>query len=163
MSHSRANQRLSLELFHYLQAQHPIIVITIGADGEPWADIVSWVMAADDHTIRVVIGSQRPSVANIRANGRTALQILGGGLAYEIRGTARVIKERCESIRFPQTMVELSVESVRENMYPANFVTGDVPVTWPESTNGHHEQWNSAIVEEMKTICSSVLPKNNEP
>ncbi len=163
MSHSRADQRLSPELFDYLKAHHPIVVITVGPDGRPSADMVSWVLAVDADVIRLAIGSQRPSVTNIRANGVLALQVLGCGLAYEIKGAARIIKERCESIRFPQAMVELSVDSLRENMYPANFVTGDVPVSWPESTHGHHEQWNSAIAEEMKTTCSSVLPKNNKP
>ncbi len=71
-------------------------------------------------------------------------------LAYEIKGTAQIIKEWCESFRFPQMMIELRVDSVRENMYPANFVIGDVPVGWPESTDAHHGAWNAAIAEEMR-------------
>lgn len=150
MSHAQAEQRLSPELFSYLQAHHPIVVVTVGADGGPATDMVSWVLAMDEHTVRLVVGSQRPAVANIRANGMAALQILGCDLAYEIKGTARIIKERCESFRFPQMMIELRVNSVRENMYPANFVTGDVPVGWPESTDAHHGAWNAAITEEMR-------------
>jgi hypothetical protein len=156
MTHPRVDRHLSPELFDYLQAQHPLVVITVGEDGGPRADVVSWVLAVDDRTIRVVVGAQRPSVANVRANGRMALQILGRALACEIRGTARIIKERCEAVRFPQTMIELRVDSVRENMYPANFVAGDVPVSWPESTHGHHAQWNIAVAEEMRMTCSSV-------
>lgn len=150
MSHSPTDGRLSPELFSYLQAHHPIVVVTVGADGGPATDMVSWVLAVDDHTVRLVVGSQRPAVANIRANGMAAVQILGCGLAYEIKGTARIIKERCESFRFPQMMIELRVDSVRENMYPANFVIGDVPVGWPESTDAHHGAWNAAIAEEMQ-------------
>lgn len=155
MSHARVERGLSPELFDYLQTQHPLVIITIGADGGPCADMVSWVLAVDDCTIRVVIGAQRPSVANIRANGLMALQILGRGLAYEIRGAAYIVKARCEAIRFPQTMIEMRVTSVRENMYPANVVAGDVPVAWPESTHGHHEAWNDAVAAEMRTTCSS--------
>lgn len=150
MTHSQADQRLSPALFSYLQAHHPIVVVTVGADGGPATDMVSWVLAVDDHTVRLVVGSQRPAVTNIRANGMAALQVLGRGLAYEIKGAARIIKERCESFRFPQMMIEMRVESVRENMYPANFITGDVPVGWPESTDAHHNAWNAAIAEEMR-------------
>ncbi len=150
MSRSRANERLSPELLDYLRAPHPLVVITLAPDGRPSADVVSWALALDDVTVRLVIGSQRPSVANVRANGVLAVQVLGRELAYEIKGAARILKERCESIRFPQTMVELSVDSVRENMDPANFITGDVPVCWPESTRTHHAAWDVAVVEEMR-------------
>jgi hypothetical protein len=47
-------------------------------------------------------------------------------------------------------MIELKIESIRENMYPANTVAGNIPVSWPESTNGHHDQWNRSIAEEMR-------------
>ncbi|MDP7643164.1 MAG: pyridoxamine 5'-phosphate oxidase family protein [Anaerolineales bacterium] len=151
---SRDSDRLSAELSDYLQSQHPFVVVTISEDGWPCAEVVSWIWARDDRTVRMVIGAQRQSVANIRANSLTALQILGAKLAYEVRGKARVIKERCESIVFPQTMVELAVDSVRENMYPANSVTGDVPVSWPESTDSHHHEWNVAIDVEMRTAAS---------
>ncbi len=141
---------LSPELFEYLQTHHPLVVLTVDESGCPCADMISWVVAADERTVRLAIGSQRPSVAHIRANGLAALQIIGPRLACEIQGTAQVIRERCESVRFPQTMVELRVESVRDNMYPANFVIGDVPVGWPHSTDGYHEQWNQAMAEEMR-------------
>lgn len=141
---------LTPELFAYLQTQHPVIIITVDADGWPCAELVSWVLAVDERTIRLAIGSQRRSVANARANSRLVVQLIGPGLACEIRGAARIIRERCKSVRFPQTLVELHVESIRENMYPANFVTDDVPVGWPESTNGHHQQWDKAIAEEMR-------------
>lgn len=148
---TRVGDQLSPEILDYLQSQHPFVVITHGDDGWPCADVVSWIFAPDEQTIRMVIGAKRPSVANIRLRRETTLQILGEGLAYEIKGTARVIKERCESIRFPQSMVEVRVTSIRENMYPANFVTGDVPVSWPETTDAHHHEWNTAVAEEMRT------------
>jgi hypothetical protein len=150
LSRLPSDGRLSPELFSYLQAHHPIVVVTVGADGRPAADLVSWVLALDDHTVRLVIGVQRPAATNIRTTGLASLQVLGRGLAYEVKGSARIIKERCESIRFPQMMVELRVDSVRENMYPANFVTGDVPVGWPESTETYHSAWNAAIADEMR-------------
>jgi len=148
---TRLGDRLSPEIVDYLQCQHPFVVITNGEDGWPCADVVSWILALDEQTIRLAIGAQRPSVANIRRRHEITLQIFGSRLSYEIKGTGRVIKERCESIRFPQAMVELKVVSIRENMYPANFVTGDLPVSWPESTDGHHHEWNRAIAEEMRT------------
>jgi hypothetical protein len=151
---SKDNQRLSPDLFEYLQNHHPIVVITVDSEGEPCADIVSWVLALDEQTIRLVIGSRRLSIANTRDPGTMALQILGANLAYEIKGTALIIKERCESVRFPQTMVERKVFSVRENMYPANFIVDDLPVSWPESTDTHHHEWNLAISEEMRQVTS---------
>ena len=146
---SQADQRLSPELFDYLQMHHPFVVITIDEDGDPCAEMVSWIQAIDASTIRLAIGSRRRSVENIRGGRAVVLQILGAKLAYEIKGSARIIKERCESVRFPQTMVELKVLSVRENMYPANFIVDDLPVSWPESTDTQHHEWNVAITEEM--------------
>lgn len=147
---SEAATHLSDELFVYLQTQHPFVIITLDPDGTPCAEMVSWVAALDGHTIRVAIGSQRRSVRNIREREATALQILGPGLACEIKGRARVIKDRCVGVRFPQTLVEMHVQSVRDNMYPANFVTADVPVGWPNSTHEHHQEWNSAIQAELR-------------
>lgn len=151
---SKDYQRLSPDLFEYLQNHHPIVVITVDSEGEPCADIVSWVHAINEKTIRLVIGSRRLSIANTRDRGTMALQILGANLAFEIKGTARIIKERCESVRFPQTMVELKVLSVRENMYPANFIVDDLPVSWLESTDKHHHEWNLEISEEMRQVTS---------
>jgi flavin reductase (DIM6/NTAB) family NADH-FMN oxidoreductase RutF len=141
---------LAGDLLAYLQTQHPVVVITLDPDGTPCAEMVSWVVAPDVGTIRLAIGSQRRTVRNVRERGAIALQILGAGLACEVKGRARVVKERCESVRFPQTLVEVRVESVRDNMYPANFVTGDVPVGWPGSTEGHHQGWNAAIEAELR-------------
>jgi hypothetical protein len=149
---TRIGDRLSPEILDYLRSQHPFVIITHGQDGWPCADVVSWILALDEQTIRMVVGTQRPTVANIRGRNEMTLQILGSRLSYEIKGTGQVIKERCESIRFPQAMVELKVVSIRENMYPANFVTGDVPVGWPETTDAHHHEWNRAIAEEMRTM-----------
>jgi hypothetical protein len=147
---ARTGKTLSKEILDYLQTQHPFIVITVGEDDWPCPEVVSWIWGKDESTIRLVIGSQRHAVANIRRNGHAVLQILGPNLAYEIRGLARIIKDRCESIRFPQTMIEMQVNAVNENMYPANFVTGDLPVSWPETTNTHHKEWNIAVGEEMR-------------
>jgi hypothetical protein len=146
----RVDSNLSPELFDYLQDQHPFIVITNGGDGWPCAEMVSWIVAIDLQTIRMVIGSQRQSVSNLRSDSSMTLQLIGPGLSYEIKGMARLIKERCESLRFPQTMIELKVESIRGNMYPANTAAGDIPVSWPESTNEYHDQWNQSIAEEMR-------------
>lgn len=147
---TRSSDRLPPELLDYLQEQHPFAACTVGENGWPCVEMVSWIWARDAHTVRMVIRSQRQSVANIRANGMAAVQILGPELSYEIRGETRIIKERCDSLRFPQTMVEMAVSAVRENMYPANTVAGDVAVTWPESTDKHHHEWNKAIAEEMR-------------
>lgn len=147
---SRAGDCLAPNLLDYLQTHHPFVLITLDGNGFPSADVLSWLLAVDEHRIRLMVGSQRPSVANIRADVRATLQVLGRGMAYEIKGTARVIKERCESVRFPQTMLELRVDSVRENMYPANFVMSDVPVSWPASTDLHHHGWDEAVAEEMR-------------
>jgi hypothetical protein len=74
---SYVDQRLSPELFDYLQMHHPFVVTTIDEDADPWAEMGSWIQAFDASTIRLVTGSRRRSVENIRGGRTVALQIQG--------------------------------------------------------------------------------------
>ncbi|MFQ6014706.1 MAG: pyridoxamine 5'-phosphate oxidase family protein [Anaerolineae bacterium] len=142
---------LPKELMDHLNEPNILVVATADDEGKPAVDLLSWVMARDSKTVRLVISPHCSGGKNLLANGRAALQLLGTNLAYEVRGTAKLVKEQCESVKFPETMFDLNVEQVEENMFPATHLTGAIPYARDEGTEELHRELDAAIAEEMRT------------
>lgn len=138
-------------VMEHLREANVVIVATISDEGQFATELLSWVWPMDTKTVRLVISPNFPGGINLAANGRAALQIIGDKLTYEVLGTARMVKERCESVKFPETMYDLMVEEVRENMFPATHLIGSIPYARDEGTEELHKQLDEVMYAEIKS------------
>jgi hypothetical protein len=148
---ARKTNQLSEKLIDHLKQANVVIIATVGNDGQPALDLLSWLWPMDDKTVRLVISPNLVGGVNLATNGRAALQIIGDELCCEIRGMVRLVKQRCDSVNFPETMYDLTVEEVRENMIPASRLTGVIPFGRNPGTEELHKQLDSAMYAEIQS------------
>jgi predicted pyridoxine 5'-phosphate oxidase superfamily flavin-nucleotide-binding protein len=137
-------------LIEHLRQPNVVVVATLAEDGKPSLDLLSWVWPMDAGTVRLVISPNFPGGINMRANGKATLQLLDNDLSYEVRGMTRLVKESCESVRFPEAMFDLTVEEVRANMFPATHLTGPIPYARDAGTEVLHKQLDEAMYGEIR-------------
>ncbi|MBW8012725.1 MAG: hypothetical protein FVQ83_16025 [Chloroflexi bacterium] len=138
------------EVMEHLRGPHVVIVSTLSNDGEINMELLSWVLPMDSKTVRMVINPNFPGGVNLRENGKSSLQLIGENMTVEMRGQSHVVKEQCESVKFAETIIDFVVEEGRVNMFPANYLTGSIPVAPNAGTEGLHEELDELIYAEMK-------------
>ena len=60
-----------------LQGGHPVVLATVDAEGAPMTTLVTWILAVDDRTLRVVTGGS--ALVNIRDRPAVSLEVIGDG------------------------------------------------------------------------------------
>jgi hypothetical protein len=81
----------------------------------PHAIPISTAVRVADDTIRFALGRRREMLRRLREDGRTALLVMGEGLAFSAYGTAAVVAERLE-VADTVVAVELHVERVQDHL-----------------------------------------------
>ena len=148
---SKPKTELPEDAIEHLKQPNVVMIATASEDGSPSLDLLSWLWPMDTKTVRLVISPNFPGGINLAQNGLATLQICDDRLTYEVKGKARLVKEQCESVKFPETMYDLIVEDVRENMIPATHLTGPIPYARDEGTEELHEELDDGIYAEMKS------------
>lgn len=138
-------------VMEHLRQANVVVVATVSDEGRLALELLSWVWPMDSKTVRLVISPNFPGGINLAANGKTALQIIGENLAYEVRGTSHLVKKQCESVKFPETMYDLVVEEVRANTIPASHLAGSIPLARDEGTEELHQELDAAMYEEIRS------------
>lgn len=149
---SNTKTELPETVIQHLKQSNVVMIATTSEDGSPSMDLLSWLWPMDAKTIRLVISPNFPGGINLAKNGLATLQIIGEKLTYEVCGKVLLVKERCESVKFPETMYDLIVEEVRENMFPASHLIGPIPYARDEGTEELHKELDEAIYGEIKSI-----------
>lgn len=139
------------EVIEHLRGANVVVVATVSDTGQLAMELLSWVWPMDSKTVRLVISPNFPGGVNLAENGQAALQILDDKLCYEVTGKARLVKERCESVKFPETMYDLIVEGVRTNTIPASHPAGPIPLARDEGTEELHKELDQAMYAEIKS------------
>ena len=103
------------ELVQFLIGGQTCVVASVDPEGRPVTSIMTWVVARDTQTVAIAVDSRSRALANVRANGQLAVEVLGDDLCYGLRGTAVIEKETMTSAPFPCALVALKVEDVRDH------------------------------------------------
>lgn len=106
------------DLVAWLAGGKIVVVATIDAEGWPYTMIMNWAVATDPNTVRLSIDRRTTTLKNIEANGRVTIEVLGDGLAYAVRGSARVILDVMQHAPIPSAMVEVGVDRVKKDLVP---------------------------------------------
>jgi hypothetical protein len=123
MSSGQPKAEMPPELVEFLSGGRLVVGSTIDAEGAPYTMVMNSVMALDASTIRFCLDRRTHTLKNIEANGQMMLEIIGDGIIFGVRGTARVIREQMDHAPIPSAMVELSVEAVKRDLPPGVLVT----------------------------------------
>ncbi|MDP7643165.1 MAG: hypothetical protein QGG60_00540 [Anaerolineales bacterium] len=139
------------EVMEHLRGANVVLVATMSDESQLALELLSWIWPMDAKTVRLVISPNFPGGINLAANGKTALQVIGDNLCYEVRGTSHLVKEQCDSVKFPETMYDMAVEEVRTNTIPASHPSGSIPLIRDEGTEDLHKELDAAMYEEIKS------------
>lgn len=156
MASGRPQAEMPDDLVHYLAGGRLVVVATVDADGWPYTMVMNWAAAKDSHTVRLSMDRRTHSLKNVETNGRVMLEVIGDGLIYGVRGTARVIQAEMRHAPIPSAMVEVSVEHVKRDLPPGVIIEGPV-FRW-----GALEPFMSPLdplgIEELKTYEAGAAP-----
>ena len=128
-----------------LRAGAPAIVLSVGADGFSHA-AMTWAVAPARARVRFIVDCGSTSEANLRRDGRAALQVVGpGDVLALIKGPARERRARIEGAAFPMAMWEMTVAQVKDQSWGPVAVS---PLTY---------QWRGPEAETLRRMEQAVL------
>jgi Pyridoxamine 5'-phosphate oxidase len=116
----------------FLQGGHSVVVTTVDEQGRPWTGVMSWARARDARTILLIMARASESLHNIRVNGQMMLQILGDNFTYGVRGRARIVQESIEGAPVPASVVEMTVDYVKDDLTPGREFRAQIESRWPD-------------------------------
>ncbi len=120
----RLSGEMPSDLVDYLAGGKIVVVATVDDDGSPYTMIMNWALALDAKTLRLSLDRRTQTLRNVEANGRVMVEVIGDGLAYGVRGTARVIIEEMRHAPVPSAMVEVAVDMVKRDLVPGVEIEG---------------------------------------
>jgi hypothetical protein len=116
----------------FLQGGQSVVVTTVDKECRPWTGVMSWVRARDERSILLIVASASESLRNVRANGQMMLQLIGDTFTYGVRGRARVVQDGIEGAPVPASLVEMTVEYVKDDLTPGREFRAQIDSWWPE-------------------------------
>jgi hypothetical protein len=102
-------------LVRFLLGGQTCVVATVDPQSRPMTSLMTWVVARNPHTLAIAIDTRGRALANLRANGQVAIEVLGDDLCYGLRGVAVIEKERMDSAPFPCALVAVRIEDCRDH------------------------------------------------
>ncbi|MFD3448003.1 pyridoxamine 5'-phosphate oxidase family protein [Microbacteriaceae bacterium 4G12] len=109
---------LTENLLRSLQEERIVTVATIDFEkGSPNVSAISWVYAMDESTIRFAVDQRSRIIENLRTNPALILNVIANETVYSISGRAAIKTDRMEGVPLKLTLVEVSVEEVRDVMF----------------------------------------------
>ncbi len=136
------------KLVQFLLGGQTCVVATVDAQGLPNTTLMTWAVARDPQTLTVAVDVRSRSYANIRDNGRVAVEVLGDDLCYGLRGTAVIEKEQMQAAPFPCALVAVRVEEVRDHGAAGVIFKGPSYSFHPGKE--HRKTVEEAVFEELK-------------
>ncbi|RMH80920.1 MAG: pyridoxamine 5'-phosphate oxidase [Acidobacteria bacterium] len=105
----------------------PAILATSDKDGNVHITFITWVYPINDRTLRVALSSNAKSAKNMLQSGQACIMLIAPGKALACYGTASLVQERIEEVKFPVSVFEISISSVENNLFPGGTITGTIP------------------------------------
>lgn len=117
---------MSPELTSFLQGPQLVLVTTLDAESTwPTNNLITWVYAKDEKTLRLCADAKGRVIGNIRADGRILLTVMTGGACHTIEGNASVIKDEIEGVSLKLACAEVKVRAVRDITFWGGKITAE--------------------------------------
>jgi len=143
---------LSQELAAFLQGPQLVLVTTLDADSKwPTNNLITWVFAKDESTIRLCADAKGRVINNVRADDRVLLTVMTGGACHTIEGNARVIKEELEGVSLKLACAAVKVRAVRDVTFWGGKITAEpqYDVTYDKALK---EKLDSSVFAAMQSL-----------
>jgi flavin reductase (DIM6/NTAB) family NADH-FMN oxidoreductase RutF len=115
---NNVEQQLTESLLPLLQKERYVLIATVDFETNiPNVNAISWVFAPNEKTIRFAVDHRSRIIDNIKKNSGVTLTMIGNGSTYAIAGEAKVKEERLEDVPLKLTLLEISIDAVRDVMF----------------------------------------------
>jgi hypothetical protein len=145
---------LPAELVRFLSGGQTCIVATVDEEGAPTTTLMTWVVARDPLTLTLAVDQRSRSLRNLRKRPHIAIEVLGDGICYGLRGHADVEKETLASAPFPSALVAVRIEECRDHNAPGVRFYG--PRYDFEPGKEHRSGVEQAVFEELRGVAPPV-------
>ncbi len=139
------------ELVRHLTGGQLSVVASLEEDGRPVTTLMSWVVALSPKRIALCVDSRSRTYRNLVDRRHAALEVLGDGLTWGVKGTSRLAKERMEATPFPCAVIEVTVEEARDHAAPGTFFQG--PSYRYADGKEHRHDLEDRIFAELRSIA----------
>ncbi|MCL0044572.1 pyridoxamine 5'-phosphate oxidase family protein [Dehalococcoidia bacterium] len=130
---------------------------TNGSDGWPNA-VVTWAATNDVHVIRFGVDLGTATLKNIQRDGKVSLQIIGpDNVLFLVKGVARLVKDRLESIPPPHLMcmMEICLVTIKDQSW-IGVVVSPLDYQWVGSHASEMAESEHTVLSEIRDWHSPV-------
>lgn len=141
------------DLFDFMQEPRITQITTLDHETRgPFVNVISWVLAKDPRTVRLMGDTRTRFIQNLKADPRVALTVLGAGSAWTLYGTARVLVEKTPGVPLSLALVEVTDLQIYAVMFWGARLTQvpDWDVTYPADQAAKLDQ---AVFAAMRTYA----------
>lgn len=147
------SQSLNQDLLPLLQTERLATLSTVGANGVPYVNAISWVYAPTPSKINLAVNSRSQVLENIRNHEQVVLTVFGSSSIFAIVGKARVKIERMNEVPIKLSMIEIVIEEIRDVMFYGASLT--VCPKFEKTYDAHvAEQLDHLVLEALKNAES---------
>ena len=139
---------LPRDLVNFLTGGQCCIVATLDDAGAPATTLMTWVVARDPVTLTMAFDQRSRALRNLRKRPLVAIEVLGDGLCYGLRGHAEVEKETMDAAPFPSALVAVRIEECRDHGAPGVRFFG--PRYEFEAGKEHRGEVEKAVFAELR-------------
>jgi len=111
------SQSLNQDLLSLLQTERLATLSTVGENGVPYVQAISWVYAPNPARIYLAVSSRSKIIQNIKNHEHVVLTVFGAGSIFAIVGKAHVKMERIEQVPIKLSMIEMVIEEIQDVMF----------------------------------------------
>lgn len=117
-------QSLTQEQIDFMNDKPLILLSTIDSQtNTPNTSAISWVKAYSPTAVRFAVTNNSRTAANVKANPRVSLTMIGLGTVYSIIGEAQILQEKMDGVAMPLAKIEVRIEAVFESMFWGAAIT----------------------------------------
>ena len=106
------------ELVQFMAGGQTCILSTVDEQSIPLTSLMTWVVARDPLTVTVAVDQRGRALRNLRKNPQVAVEVLGDGVTFGLRGRAAIEKESMDKAPFPCALVAIRIEECRNHAAP---------------------------------------------
>jgi hypothetical protein len=117
----------------------------------PSNNLITWVLAKDERTVRLAADAKGRILNNIRADNRVLLTVMTQGACHTVQGTARVVADELQGPSLKLGCAEVEVQAVRDVTFWGGKITAEPQyvVTYDCAVK---EKLDTAVFGAMRTL-----------
>ncbi|WP_147802438.1 pyridoxamine 5'-phosphate oxidase family protein [Alkalicoccus halolimnae] len=123
---NRIETSLTEDLLSTLQEEHYVTIATVNKEtGAPSVNAISWIFAKNASTVRFAVDKRSKIIANIQEEPQVTMTLIAEGSTYSLSGRAKVLKETMDEVPLKLTLIELTIQEVRDVMFYGARLTAE--------------------------------------